>query len=183
LKRAAQDKPLLEQVTLPDDLRRLDEADLPRLADELRHFLIDTVSQTGGHLAAGLGTIELTIALHYVFNTPDDRLVWDVGHQTYPHKILTGRRTRMATLRQKDGLSGFPRREESVYDTFGVGHASTSVSAALGMAAAAAREGSDRQVIAVIGDGALSGGMAYEALNNAGNMDANLLVILNDNEM
>ena len=175
--------PLLERINLPDDLRRLDEADLPKLADELRHFLIDTVSNTGGHLAAGLGTIELTIALHYVFNTPDDRLVWDVGHQTYPHKILTGRRARMPTLRQKHGLAGFPRREESIYDTFGVGHASTSVSAALGMAVAAAREGSDRQVVAVIGDGALSGGMAYEALNNAGNMDANLLVILNDNDM
>ena len=175
--------PLLERINLPDDLRRLDEADLPKLAEELRHFLIDTVSNTGGHLAAGLGTVELTIALHYIFNTPDDRLVWDVGHQTYPHKILTGRRARMATLRQKHGLAGFPRREESSYDTFGVGHASTSVSAALGMAVAAAREGSDRQVVAVIGDGALSGGMAYEALNNAGNMDANLLVILNDNDM
>ncbi len=183
MKPTARDASLLDQVNLPDDLRRLDEAELPRLAEELRHFLIDTVSQTGGHLAAGLGTVELTIALHYVFNTPDDRLVWDVGHQTYPHKILTGRRARMATLRQKGGLSGFPRREESIYDTFGVGHASTSVSAALGMAVAAAREGSDRQVIAVIGDGALSGGMAYEALNNAGNMDANLLVILNDNDM
>ena len=174
---------LLEQIDLPDDLRRLDETELPKLADELRHFLIETVSNTGGHLAAGLGTVELTIALHYVFNTPDDRLVWDVGHQTYPHKILTGRRARMASLRQKNGLAGFPRREESPYDTFGVGHASTSVSAALGMAVAAAREGSDRQVVAVIGDGALSGGMAYEALNNAGNMDANLLVILNDNDM
>ncbi|MEK7666363.1 MAG: 1-deoxy-D-xylulose-5-phosphate synthase N-terminal domain-containing protein, partial [Pseudomonadota bacterium] len=130
--RAPRDTTLLDQVNLPDDLRRLDEADLPRLADELRHFLIETVSQTGGHLSAGLGTVELTIALHYVFNTPDDRLVWDVGHQTYPHKILTGRRVRMATLRQKNGLSGFPRREESMYDTFGVGHASTSVSAALG---------------------------------------------------
>ena len=183
MKRTRNDLPLLERVNLPDDLRRLDEAELPKLADELRHFLIETVSQTGGHLAAGLGAVELTIALHYVFNTPEDRLLWDVGHQTYPHKILTGRRTRMATLRQKNGLSGFPRREESIYDTFGVGHASTSVSAALGMAVAAAREGSDRQVVAVIGDGALSGGMAYEALNNAGNMDANLLVILNDNDM
>ena len=183
MKRTPTNLPLLEQVNLPDDLRRLDEAELPKLADELRHFLIDTVSNTGGHLAAGLGAVELTIALHYVFNTPEDRLVWDVGHQTYPHKILTGRRARMATLRQKNGLAGFPHREESIYDTFGVGHASTSVSAALGMAVAAAREGSDRQVVAVIGDGALSGGMAYEALNNAGNMDANLLVILNDNDM
>ena len=183
MKHTPTDLPLLEQVNLPEDLRRLNETELPGLADELRHFLIDTVSNTGGHLAAGLGAVELTIALHYVFNTPEDRLVWDVGHQTYPHKILTGRRTRMATLRQKNGLAGFPHREESIYDTFGVGHASTSVSAALGMAVAAAREGSDRQVVAVIGDGALSGGMAYEALNNAGNMDANLLVILNDNDM
>ena len=183
MKRTPTNLPLLEQVNLPDDLRRLDETELPKLADELRRFLIDTVSNTGGHLAAGLGAVELTIALHYVFNTPEDRLVWDVGHQTYPHKILTGRRARMATLRQKNGLAGFPHREESIYDTFGVGHASTSVSAALGMAVAAAREGSDRQVVAVIGDGALSGGMAYEALNNAGNMDANLLVILNDNDM
>jgi 1-deoxy-D-xylulose-5-phosphate synthase len=175
--------PLLDRVNLPEDLRALPESDLAQLANELRRFLIESVSRTGGHLAAGLGTVELTIALHYVFNTPDDRLVWDVGHQTYPHKILTGRRDRMGTLRQRNGLAGFPRREESVYDTFGVGHASTSVSAALGMAVAAAREGSDRQVVAVIGDGALSGGMAYEALNNAGNMDANLLVILNDNDM
>jgi len=183
LKPTPHDFSLLELINLPEDLRRLDETELATLADQLRHFLIDTVSNTGGHLAAGLGTVELTIALHYVFNTPDDRLVWDVGHQTYPHKILTGRRARMATLRQKHGLAGFPRREESIYDTFGVGHASTSVSAALGMAVAAAREGSDRQIVAVIGDGALSGGMAYEALNNAGNMDANLLVILNDNDM
>ena len=183
MKRTPTTLPLLEQVNLPEDLRHLSEAELPKLAGELRHFLIDTVSNTGGHLAAGLGAVELTIALHYVFTTPEDRLVWDVGHQTYPHKILTGRRARMATLRQKNGLAGFPHREESIYDTFGVGHASTSVSAALGMAVAAAREGSDRQVVAVIGDGALSGGMAYEALNNAGNMDANLLVILNDNDM
>jgi len=180
---ASSDYPLLDKVSLPEDLRTLPESDLPRLAAELRRFLIESVSRTGGHLAAGLGTVELTIALHYVLNTPEDRIVWDVGHQTYPHKILTGRRDRMGSLRQKDGLAGFPRREESIYDTFGVGHASTSVSAALGMAVAAAREGSDRQVVAVIGDGALSGGMAYEALNNAGNMDANLLVILNDNDM
>ena len=174
---------LLQQVDFPEDLRRLNESELPALAAELRRFLIGTVSKTGGHLAAGLGTVELTIALHYVFNTPEDRLVWDVGHQTYPHKILTGRRERMASLRQKGGLSGFPRRAESSYDTFGVGHASTSVGAALGMAVAAAREGSDRNVVAIIGDGALSGGMAFEALNNAGNMDANLLVVLNDNDM
>ncbi|MHB8347606.1 MAG: 1-deoxy-D-xylulose-5-phosphate synthase [Acidiferrobacterales bacterium] len=174
---------LLQQVDFPEDLRRLNESELPVLAEELRRFLIGTVSKTGGHLAAGLGTIELTIALHYVFNTPEDRLVWDVGHQTYPHKILTGRRDRMASLRQSGGLSGFPRRSESPYDTFGVGHASTSVGAALGMAVAAAHEGSDRNVVAIIGDGALSGGMAFEALNNAGNMDANLLVVLNDNDM
>jgi 1-deoxy-D-xylulose-5-phosphate synthase len=180
---ARTDHPLLGRVNLPEDLRALPESDLPQLAQELRHYLIETVSKTGGHLSAGLGTIELTIALHYVLNTPEDRLVWDVGHQTYPHKILTGRRAQMPTLRQKGGLAGFPRREESLYDTFGVGHASTSISAALGMAVAAAREGSDRQVVAVIGDGALSGGMAYEALNNAGSLDANLLVILNDNDM
>ncbi len=174
---------LLQQVDFPADLRRLNESDLPALAAELRRFLIGTVSKTGGHLAAGLGTVELTIALHYVFNTPEDRLVWDVGHQTYPHKILTGRRERMLSLRQKGGLSGFPRRAESPYDTFGVGHASTSIGAALGMAVAAARAGSDRNVVAIIGDGALSGGMAFEALNNAGNMDANLLVVLNDNDM
>ena len=175
--------PLLEHIDLPEDLRSLEEAQLPPLAAELRRYLIETVSKTGGHLAAGLGAVELTIALHYVFNTPDDRLVWDVGHQTYPHKILTGRRARMATLRQKDGLSGFPQRTESIYDTFGVGHASTAVSAALGMAVAATNAGSERNVIAILGDGALSGGMAYEALNNAGNMDANLLVVLNDNDM
>jgi 1-deoxy-D-xylulose-5-phosphate synthase len=175
--------PLLARVDYPEQLRRLKPAELEELAGELRRYLIDTVSKTGGHLAAGLGTVELTIALHYAFNTPHDRLVWDIGHQTYPHKILTGRRGRMPTLRQKDGLSGFPRRAESEYDTFGVGHASTSVSAALGMAVAAAREGSDRNVVAVIGDGALSGGMAYEALNNAGSQDADLLVILNDNDM
>ncbi|MEK7717057.1 MAG: 1-deoxy-D-xylulose-5-phosphate synthase, partial [Pseudomonadota bacterium] len=174
---------LLETINSPEDLRRLKEDDLPGLAREIREFLIDTVSRTGGHLAAGLGTVELTIAMHYVFNTPEDRLVWDVGHQTYPHKILTGRRERMGTLRQAGGISGFPRREESEYDTFGVGHSSTSISAALGMAVAAARTGSERQVVVVIGDGALSGGQAFEALNNAGNMDANLLVILNDNDM
>ena len=174
---------LLQQVDFPEDLRRLNESELPMLAAELRRFLIGTVSKTGGHLAAGLGTVELTVALHYVFNTPEDRLVWDVGHQTYPHKILTGRRERMLSLRQKGGISGFPRRSESPYDTFGVGHASTSVGAALGMAVAAAHAGSDRNVVAIIGDGALSGGMAFEALNNAGNMDANLLVVLNDNDM
>jgi len=182
-KKSTPDRRLLETIHGPEDLRRLDENDLPGLAQEIREFLIGSVSRTGGHLSAGLGTVELTIALHYVFNTPEDRLVWDVGHQTYPHKILTGRRERMGTLRQTDGISGFPRRDESEYDTFGVGHSSTSISAALGMAVAAARTGSERQVLAVIGDGALSGGQAFEALNNAGNMDANLLVILNDNDM
>ncbi|MBI3546279.1 MAG: 1-deoxy-D-xylulose-5-phosphate synthase, partial [Gammaproteobacteria bacterium] len=173
----------LGAINSPEDLRRLKEDDLPDIAQQIRGFLIDSVARTGGHLAAGLGTVELTIALHYIFNTPHDRLVWDVGHQTYPHKILTGRRDRMHSLRQSGGISGFPRREESEYDTFGVGHSSTSLSAALGMAVAAARTGSDRQVVAVIGDGALSGGQAFEALNNAGNMDANLLVVLNDNDM
>ena len=182
-KKSTPDRRLLETINGPEDLRRLDENDLPGLAQEIREFLIGSVSRTGGHLSAGLGTVELTIALHYVFNTPEDRLVWDVGHQTYPHKILTGRRERMGTLRQTDGISGFPRRDESEYDTFGVGHSSTSISAALGMAVAAARTASERQVVAVIGDGALSGGQAFEALNNAGNMDANLLVILNDNDM
>jgi 1-deoxy-D-xylulose-5-phosphate synthase len=175
--------PLLERVNTPDDLRRLDEAELPQLAQELRRFLIETVSKTGGHLAAGLGTVELTLALHYLYDTPNDRLVWDVGHQAYPHKVITGRRKRMHTLRQKNGLSGFLRREESEYDTFGAGHSSTSISAALGMAIAAARRNEDRRVVAIIGDGALSAGMAYEALNNAGDMDADLLVVLNDNDM
>ncbi|WP_298134621.1 1-deoxy-D-xylulose-5-phosphate synthase [Acidiferrobacter sp.] len=174
---------LLRSIDSPADLRRLPEGALPQLAAELREYLIMSVSRTGGHLAAGLGTVELTIALHYVFDTPEDRLVWDVGHQTYPHKILTGRRDRMATLRKADGLSGFPKRSESPYDTFGVGHSSTSISAALGMAVAAKQSGETRQVVAVIGDGALTAGMAFEALNNAGSMDADLLVVLNDNDM
>ncbi|MGD8407879.1 MAG: 1-deoxy-D-xylulose-5-phosphate synthase [Thiohalophilus sp.] len=175
--------PLLHKIDLPSDLRELEQPQLVPLAEELRRFLIESVSRTGGHLAASLGTIELTLALHYVYDTPEDRLVWDVGHQSYPHKILTGRRDRMASLRQKDGLSGFPRREESEYDTFGVGHSSTSISAALGMALAARQQQSERRVVAVIGDGALTAGMAFEALNHAGDMDANLLVILNDNDM
>ena len=175
--------PLLFTLDSPDDLRALEIGQLPQVASELREFLIESVSQTGGHLAASLGTIELTTALHYVFNTPEDRIVWDVGHQAYAHKILTGRRDAMATLRKKGGLAGFPKREESKYDTFGVGHSSTSVGAALGMAVAAAQQGIKRNVVAVIGDGALSAGMAFEALNNAGDMDANLLVILNDNDM
>jgi 1-deoxy-D-xylulose-5-phosphate synthase len=174
---------LLPTIDSPADLRRLRVEELPELAAELRRYLIDTVSKTGGHLSSSLGVVELTIALHYVYDTPRDRLVWDVGHQSYPHKILTGRRDRMPSLRQRGGLSGFTRRAESEYDTFGAGHSSTSVSAALGMAVAAARTASDRKVAAVIGDGALSAGMAFEALNNAGDMDADLLVILNDNDM
>ena len=174
---------LLEQVDTPDDLRKLESDQLAQLAYELRHFLIETVSRTGGHLAAGLGVVELTIALHYIFNTPEDRLIWDVGHQAYPHKILTGRRDQMHTLRQKDGLSGFLKRSESPYDAFGVGHSSTSIGAALGMAVAAKQEGLKREHIAVIGDGALSAGMAFEALNHAGALDMDLMVILNDNDM
>ncbi len=174
---------LLRRIDLPADLRRLPAQQLPRLADELRGFLIETVSRTGGHLAAGLGVVELTIALHYVFDTPHDRLLWDVGHQAYPHKILTGRRDRMLTLRQKDGLSGFLRRGESEYDAFGAGHSSTSVGAGLGMAIAARQQGIARQVVPIIGDGALSAGMAFEALNHAGSLDENLLVVLNDNDM
>lgn len=175
--------PLLEQIDTPLDLRGLPEARLPALAQELREFLIETVAKTGGHFAANLGTVELSIALHYAFNTPEDRLVWDVGHQTYPHKILTGRRAMMETLRRKHGIAGFPRRCESAYDTFGVGHSSTSLSAALGMAIAAERAGADRKVVAVIGDGAMTAGMAFEALNHAGHLKSDLLVVLNDNEM
>ncbi len=175
--------PLLATVRSPAELRLLPEASLPELAAELRRCVIENVSRTGGHLAASLGVVELTVALHYVYDTPEDRLVWDVGHQTYPHKILTGRRERMGTLRQKGGLAGFPRREESEYDSFGAGHSSTSISAALGMAVAAERTAHPRKVVAVIGDGALSAGMAFEALNNAGDARADLLVILNDNDM
>ena len=174
---------LLDTIKSPADLRRLDRKQLPQLASELRAFLIDSVSQTGGHLSSNLGTVELTIALHAVFKTPDDRLVWDVGHQCYPHKVLTGRREGMAKLRMRGGLAGFPKRCESDYDTFGVGHSSTSISAALGMALAAKQKGENRQVVAIIGDGAMSAGMAFEALNNAGVADADMLVILNDNEM
>jgi 1-deoxy-D-xylulose-5-phosphate synthase len=175
--------PLLERIDSPADLRNLPAAQLALLAAEARRFLIESVAETGGHLAANLGTVELTLALHHVFNTPDDRLVWDVGHQSYLHKILTGRRQRMGSLRHKGGLAGFPKREESPYDSFGVGHSSTSISAALGMAIAAARAGSNRRVIAVIGDGAMTAGQAFEALNHAGTLDANLLVVLNDNDM
>lgn len=173
----------LDGVNYPHDVRRLPENKLPALAADVRRFLIDSIARTGGHLAANLGTVELTVALHYVFNTPQDRLVWDVGHQTYAHKILTGRRAAMASLRQSGGLAGFPKREESEYDTFGVGHSSTSISAALGMALAARQEGAGRKVVAVIGDGALTAGMAFEALNHAGDVDVDLLVILNDNDM
>ncbi len=174
---------LLEKIQSPADVRRLSRAELQQLATELRDFLLHSVAQTGGHLSSNLGTVELTIALHYVFNTPHDRLVWDVGHQTYPHKILTGRRERMHTLRQIDGISGFPRRVESEYDTFGTAHSSTSISAALGMAVAARLKGEDRKAVAIIGDGAMSAGMAFEALNNGGVANADMLVILNDNDM
>jgi 1-deoxy-D-xylulose-5-phosphate synthase len=178
---------LLAQIDSPADLRRLSRAELPTLAAELREFVLQTVSQTGGHLGSNLGTVELTVALHYVFDTPHDRIVWDVGHQTYPHKVLTGRRDRMHTLRQLGGVAGFPRRDESSYDCFGTAHSSTSISAALGMALASKLKGEERHAVAVIGDGAMSGGMAFEALNNAGvshaGVNADLLVILNDNDM
>jgi 1-deoxy-D-xylulose-5-phosphate synthase len=175
--------PLLDTVRVPADLRRLDESELPRLAEELRAELLDAVSITGGHLGAGLGVVELTIALHYVFDTPADRLIWDVGHQAYPHKIITGRRDRIRTLRQEGGLSGFTKRAESEFDPFGAAHSSTSISAGLGMAVARDLSGRDNNVIAVIGDGAMSAGMAYEAMNNAGAMNARLIVVLNDNDM
>ncbi|WP_038205205.1 1-deoxy-D-xylulose-5-phosphate synthase [Xenophilus azovorans] len=176
--------PLLPTITDPADLRRLDREQLKQLADEVRTCVLDNVSRTGGHLSSNLGTVELTVALHYVFDTPQDRLVWDVGHQTYPHKILTGRRERMPTLRQQGGISGFPQRAESPYDTFGTAHSSTSISAALGMALAARQKGEDRHAVAIIGDGAMTAGMAFEALNNAGVYDdINFLVILNDNDM
>jgi 1-deoxy-D-xylulose-5-phosphate synthase len=175
--------PLLDTIASPADLRRLDRKQLPQLAAELRAFLIDSVAQTGGHLSSNLGTVELTIALHAVFDTPEDRLVWDVGHQCYPHKVLTGRRAGMSRLRMRGGVAGFPKRCESPYDTFGVGHSSTSISAALGMALAAKQKGEARKAVAIIGDGAMSAGMAFEALNNAGVADADMLVILNDNEM
>src|SRR3954451_7581238 len=175
--------PLLDALSSPDDLRRLPEASLRQLADELRTETISAVAVTGGHLGAGLGVIELTVAIHHVFDTPRDRLVWDVGHQAYPHKILTGRRDRIRTLRQGGGLSGFTKRSESDYDPFGAAHSSTSISAGLGMAVARDLDGRKNNVIAVIGDGAMSAGMAFEALNNAGAMDSRLIVILNDNEM
>jgi 1-deoxy-D-xylulose-5-phosphate synthase len=175
--------PLLQTINSPEDVRRLDRAQLSQLATELRDYLLQSISKTGGHLGSNLGTVELTVALHHVFNTPHDRLVWDVGHQTYPHKILTGRRDRMSTLRQLGGISGFPRREESEYDTFGTAHSSTSISAVLGMAAAARMKGENRKAVAIIGDGAMTAGMAFEALNNAGVANTDMLVILNDNDM
>ena len=175
--------PLLDTISDPTQLRKLDRRHLPQLADELRTFLVESVARTGGHLSSNLGTVELTIALHHVFDTPHDRLVWDVGHQTYAHKVLTGRRAGMARLRMQGGVSGFPKRSESPYDTFGVGHSSTSISAALGMALAAKTKGEARKVVAIIGDGAMSAGQAFEALNNAGVADADMLVILNDNDM
>jgi 1-deoxy-D-xylulose-5-phosphate synthase len=174
---------LLDTIDDPADVRRLSRLELNVLASELREFIVQTVSQTGGHFSSNLGTVELTIALHYVFNTPHDRIVWDVGHQTYPHKTITGRKSRMNTLRQLGGISGFPRREESDYDTFGTAHSSTSISAALGMAVAARMKGESRKCVAVIGDGAMSAGMAFEALNNAGVSQADMLVVLNDNDM
>ncbi len=176
--------PLLDRVRTPADLRAFPESDLKQVADELRAEMIDAVSQTGGHLGSGLGVVELTVALHYVFNTPEDRIIWDVGHQAYPHKILTGRRDRIRTLRQGGGLSGFTKRAESEYDPFGAAHSSTSISSGLGMAVARDLKGGDNNVVAVIGDGAMSASaMAYEAMNNAGSMDSRLIVILNDNDM
>lgn len=175
--------PLLDTVDNPDDLKKLEEKQLPELANELREYLLYSVGQSGGHFGAGLGVVELSVALHYLLNTPDDYLVWDVGHQAYPHKILTGRREEMPTIRQKDGLSAFPKRAESPYDAFGVGHSSTSISAALGMALAARQQGLERKAVAVIGDGAMTAGMAFEALNHAAHSKANMLVILNDNDM
>jgi 1-deoxy-D-xylulose-5-phosphate synthase len=174
---------LLPTINSPADLRALSRQQLSTLADELRSYVLQSVAKTGGHLSSNLGTVELTVALHYVFNTPHDRIVWDVGHQTYPHKILTGRRDQMSTLRQRHGLSGFPRRDESEYDAFGTAHSSTSISAALGMAVAAQQKGEQRHAIAVIGDGAMTAGMAFEALNNGGVTHSKLLVILNDNDM
>lgn len=180
---SAPDTPLLDQIELPEHLRTLEESQLDQLADELREYLLYVVGRTGGHFGAGLGVVELTLALHYIFDTPNDKLVWDVGHQAYPHKILTGRKDRIFSLRQKDGLSGFPKRSESEYDTFGVGHSSTSISAALGMALASKHKGESRKHVAVIGDGAMTAGMAFEALNHVAHTRADMLVVLNDNQM
>ena len=175
--------PLLDIIDTPQDLRRLEKKQLPQVAAELREFLLDSVGKTGGHFASNLGAVELTVALHYVYDTPEDHLVWDVGHQSYPHKILTGRKNQMHTMRQYGGLAGFPKRSESEYDAFGVGHSSTSIGAALGMAVADKQLGNNRRSVAIIGDGAMTAGQAFEALNCAGDMDVDLLVILNDNEM
>ncbi|HKK23042.1 MAG TPA: 1-deoxy-D-xylulose-5-phosphate synthase N-terminal domain-containing protein, partial [Pseudohaliea sp.] len=175
--------PLLDAVDAGRSIRDLSEAELNQLAYDLRAYLLYSVGQSGGHFGAGLGVVELTIALHHIFNTPEDRIVWDVGHQAYPHKILTGRMQRMHSMRQAGGLSGFPKRSESDYDTFGVGHSSTSISAAMGMALAAEKQGIDRRAVAVIGDGAITGGMAFEALAHAGDVRPNMLVVLNDNQM
>ena len=175
--------PILDSVKLPSDIRKLPKDQLKSLAKELRELLTHTVSISGGHFSAGLGTVELTVALHYVFDTPNDPLVWDVGHQAYPHKILTGRKERMTTIRTRDGICAFPNRAESEYDAFGVGHSSTSISAALGMAIASGLRGEDKHCVAIIGDGSITGGMAFEAMNHAGAIDANLLVVLNDNDM
>ena len=174
---------LLKNINSPKDLRKLNQSQIPQIADELREFLLYTVGKTGGHFGAGLGVIELTLALHYKFETPEDRIVWDVGHQTYPHKILTGRKDAMESMRQNNGLAPFPVRSESEYDTFGVGHSSTSISAALGMITGAEKKNEKRHVTAVIGDGAMTAGMAYEALAHAGSLDSDILVILNDNSM
>src|SRR5574340_127003 len=175
---------LLNTINSPEDLRKLDRGQLPQLASELREFLVESVSKTGGHLSSNLGTVELAIALHYIYDTPEDKLVWDVGHQTYAHKILTGRRGAMSGLRMAGGISGFPKRVESKYDAFGTGHSSTSISAALGMTVGnALKNASNQRVIAVIGDGSMTGGIAFEALNHAGDLDKNLIVVLNDNEM
>src|SRR3990167_10051626 len=175
--------PLLSQVNNPHDLRQLSEEQLPALATELRHYLVNRLDQCGGHFAANFGVIELTIALHYVYHTPEDRLIWDVGHQAYPHKILTGRRDQLHTVKQPNGLAPFPKRGESEHDAFGTGHSSTSIGAALGMAVAAQLDGSDRRAVAIIGDGGLTGGQAFEALNHGGPIDPNILVVLNDNKM
>ncbi|HEY6985092.1 MAG TPA: 1-deoxy-D-xylulose-5-phosphate synthase N-terminal domain-containing protein, partial [Rhodanobacteraceae bacterium] len=175
--------PHLAHIQTPEDLRQVPEAELEDVARELRAYLIESVATSGGHFGAGLGVVELTVALHWLFDTPRDRLVWDVGHQCYPHKILTGRRDRITTIKKKNGLAPFPKREESEYDTFGVGHSSTSVSAALGMAIAAQRKGDARKIVAVIGDGAMGAGMAFEALNHGGDVEPDMLVILNDNGM
>ena len=177
------DTPLLDLVDTPGDLRDFNEEQLLDLADELREFLLFSVGQTGGHFGAGLGVVELTVALHFAYNTPEDRIVWDVGHQTYPHKIITGRRDKMDTMRKEGGLSGFPKRSESEYDTFGVGHSSTSISAALGMTLASSHQNNSRKTVAVIGDGAMTAGMAFEAINHASHVDKDLLVVLNDNQM